>query len=140
MEADLRTYISGQTDITALIGLSPMRMYLLNAPQAAARPLIVFRLMGSEALHNLTDYSGTTRDILEIECQSYTDTGAKALKELVRKKLDSYRGTMGSTYVNRIHLSDESDDYTTPQNASDKGIYHAFMEYEVWHSETAPSV
>lgn len=140
MEADLRSYIAAQSDITAVIGSSPMRMYLLNAPQGVARPLIVYRLVGAEAFHHLRDYTGNTRDVIEFDIQSHTDTGAKTLKELVRRKLDSYRGTMGSTYVNRVYLSDESDDYTPAQNASEKGIYHALLEFEIWHTETAPSV
>lgn len=137
MEADLRTYLTGEADISALIS---SRMYLSNAPQGAARPLIVYRLLGTEHHRTLRDYNLMTTDTFELDLQSYTDTGAKALKEAVRKKLDTFRGTMGSTYVHNAKLTDETDDYTVDQSGRDRGIYHCLLEFDIWHSETAPSV
>lgn len=137
MEADLRTYIIGQASISAVIST---RMFLLNAPQGATRPLVVYRLMGSQPHKLIRNYCGLTTDTFEIDCQSYTDTGAMALKELIRTKLDTYRGTMGSTWVSSCNMTDESNDYTTDQAGRDKGVYHCLMEFEITHSETVPSV
>lgn len=136
MEADLRTYVLAQAGVSAITS----RMYLLRAPQGAARPLIVYSLVRGEAEHTLDGYCGLTNDTIEIDCQSETDVGAKALKEAVRLILDGYRGTMGSTAVRYCRLVDEGDDYTPPQAASDKGIYHATLSFEAWHTEPNPTV
>jgi hypothetical protein len=137
VEADLRTYVLAQTEISALIG---SRMYLQKAPQGASLPLIIFSLQRSSPNHHLRGYSGVTEDTIEIECQSYTDVGAKDLKEKVRKKLQGYRGVMGSTFVNSCFITDESDHYTDRSDASDKGIFIALLEFTTWHTETAPTV
>jgi hypothetical protein len=136
VESDLRAYLIAQADIAAVT----TRVYLLNAPQGAARPLIVFSINRGESLHHLAGYSGLTLDALEIDCQDVVDVTSKSLKELVRKKLDGYRGSMGSSFVSQCILRSETDEYTPPQNASDRGTYHSLMSFDVWHSEPSPTV
>lgn len=137
MEADLRTYIVGQADIAAVIS---SRCYLLVAPQTASRPLIIFRVIQSDGLDTLNDTTGLVRSDLEIECHATTDTGSKALKELVRRRLHTYRGAMGSTFICSCLHTSESDDYVPPQVANDTGIYVASIGFDVIHTRSVPLV
>ncbi|NDD52971.1 DUF3168 domain-containing protein [bacterium] len=137
MEADLRTYLVAQTDISAAVS---SRIYLLVAPQTATRPLVIFRLVQSDGLDTLNDTTGLVRTDLEIECQATTDIGAKSLKELIRRRLHTYRGTMGGTFICSCLHTSESDDYIPPQTASDTGIYVASIGFDVIHTRSVPLV
>lgn len=137
MEADLRTYLVAQSDISAVIS---SRCYLLVAPQTASRPLITFRILQSDSFDTLQDTTGLVRSDLEIECQATTDVGAKSLKELVRRRLHTYRGTMGSTTICSFLHTSENDDYIPPQTASDTGIYVATIGFDVIHTRSTPLV
>lgn len=137
MEIDLRSYLIAQSDIAAVIS---SRCYLLVAPQGAARPLVIFRVIQSDPFDTLQDTTGLVTSVVEIECQATSDVSAKSLKELVRRRLHTYRGAMGATTVCSCLQNSESDEYTPPQTGSDTGIYSTILEFDVVHTRSIPLV
>ena len=139
-ESDLRTYLLSKPAISALVGT---RVYPLRAPQNAAYPQLTYGIISDIEVMSLEGSSGLTDARLHIDCWANDAAGystVKSLKAAVRNALTGFSGWMGSTEVGAVLPAGDVDLYEQPESASDTGVHHIAMDYEVSYQITKPTL
>lgn len=107
-ETDLRDYLVSYDDLNALVG---SRIYPGVLPENPTYPAISYSLVSESRHHNID----VAYPRYQFSCFSPNYISAKNVATQVRKALQRYRGTMGSTQViqgvfeNEIELYDPTD-------------------------------
>lgn len=116
------------------------RIYPHSAPQAAARPYIIYALVGLDGVHHLRGASGLAMSNVQVTAYADTYETAQGLSEAARLVLDGYRGNVpvvdAIVPIRMCHLNGRSDGTVPPQDASDKPIYFVSHDYRVAEFET----
>ena len=81
--------------ITAITNLVEQRIYSRPVPQGAALPYLLIDRVSEIPEHHFTGSTAHSRDLWQIDCYAETDLSNEAIKEAVRKNLDTYRNSMG---------------------------------------------
>lgn len=105
-DTELVAWVLTQSTITALIGT---RIHPDFLPQNTTLDAIVYNQISGVRAHSTAGASGYCEARYQLSCWSATKAGAKALAEAVRKAIDGFGGTMGTTAVNYAFLEDETD-------------------------------
>lgn len=144
IEDDVRTYLLTQSPIQTLVGTdatgSPARIFAQDRRQGISADSIIWRRLGTEREPLLQSAMGSAEALIEFDCVSTTQAGAKTLADTLRGELDGFGpGTMGSATVHWCLLDDESDDYDPPADGSAKGQFHVIQVYRIQFLETIPT-
>lgn len=99
------------TDITAIIGTNPMRLYPQKLPQPPVYPVITYGLVDEIDVYSHSGFSGLvdTRLYLTLWATKYLDVDA--LANIVKADLRGYKGTIGGTTIDRIFCVDHGTTY-----------------------------
>jgi hypothetical protein len=74
--------------------------------------------------------SGLARPRYQIDAYAPKADDANALADLVKARLDGYRGPMGAITVQGVFFETERDDYQ-----ADAKLYRASRDYFIWFEE-----
>jgi hypothetical protein len=149
-ESDLYTKLSGNTTLTSLLAtrgtssapaIYPVRRGEKQGPppRAAILPSIRYFVLFDEKRTHLRGRSGIARTTIQIDCYATSQSTSVAIATAVGNLLTAGvngRGAWGSTFVNNVEITNESDEpYEPPNDGSDNGIYNRSLDLEVWRSE-----
>ena len=101
MIGDIITRLLADTGITAQVG---QRIFPVHVDQDADLPAIMVTITDMET--NPTKTGTSTDDILELDVTVYSKSAKKSfdVAALVRRSLDNFTGTMGSTKVQSLRF------------------------------------
>lgn len=140
LEDDLRTYLCGQSTITAIIGTNPQRMYGTVLSQGAVLPAITYQTISAKHGDVLLSAAGFCWTRIQLNCWAETSTGTRTLAEAIRQLLHGYHGTMGSTVVQAVLLDNENDAYEPPVDAKALGAFCRMVDYRFRYTESIPNL
>lgn len=105
------------------------RIYPNHAARGASRPSIVVHVASDQAA---ADLDGNTRQRVAriiLEVQSRKSVEVEQIARTLDAALQTHRGTLGGCDVRTILQETEPDDYQTPDNGTDRGIYTRLLDY-----------
>lgn len=133
----LRTFLLADAGIAAatlIAGSSPAKwnVYPVKMPQGVSATSIVYnRISGLGDLHN-EGPSGLTRPRIQIDCWATSHDAAVVLANLVKERLDGYKGMMGSVDVQGVIFESERD----VENATiTPALFGLSRDYFFWYEE-----
>lgn len=106
LESDLHSFL--ETDGTIAAQLSG-RVYAQIAPPGAARPYAVFEMVAGSPEYHAGGEAGLST--AEADIDIFADTYAECIssKEAIRQRISGKRGTMGSTSIRSIMVTEDRD-------------------------------
>jgi hypothetical protein len=128
----LKSFLLGSASLSTAVG--GVRIYPVKLPQGMVSDSIVFNRISGAGVYVMEGLSGFTTQRFQIDSCSLTADGADSLANLIRDRLDGYRGDMGSgpTLVNvhGVFMIDQRDDYddTTKLNRMSRDYAISFKE------------
>jgi hypothetical protein len=125
--SDLRTYLLADATLTTLVGT---RMYPLKLPQAPTMPAIIYTWISGARVHSTDGPSGLSNPRVQFDCWAQTYLEAEALLEALRKRLDGFQGTAGSSWIQAVFFETERDGYD-----DDTELYRRSADFFVWYEE-----
>src|SRR3972149_1809320 len=132
---DLRTFLLADATLSGLIGT---RFYPLRLPQNPTMPAMTYSWVGGDRDHSMTGPIGISSPRIQFDAWAMTYLSAEAVFEALRKRLDSFRGTAGSTKVQGAFFSVERDFYEDSADAgtgSGIGLYRRSSDFFVHYEE-----
>ncbi len=136
LETDLHAYLKANAGILAV---ATGGTYHVRRPIDSSAPCLVIGRGAGERGHDLSGGAGYAQPDFDLDCFATSFVTAKAIALAVRTALQGYKGTMGSTVVHSVIVSDETDLYAYAQNSSDVGMYHTALSATVLYQETIPT-
>lgn len=131
INAGLRAFLGADSAISAIIGAMPnTRVYPVRLPQNPTLPAITYFRVSGQRVHASSGALGLSGPRMQIDCWATKYEDAHALAELVRKRIDGYRGPMGSETVQGVFFESERDLYEPEPDQ-----HRVSRDYFVWFSE-----
>lgn len=131
----LRVFLLGEGLISSAVGAG--RIYPLRLPQAERQTSIVYTRISGQGDHHNTGPSGLTQLRLQIDCWAPSIAAATALANLVKERIDGFRGTMPDTnspplqmVVRGVFFDGEREDYDDAVS-----LYRVSRDYTFWFAE-----
>jgi hypothetical protein len=124
----LRAFLLADSGISAAIG--GQRIFPVTLPQGENRPSVVYTRISGVGDHHMQGASGLARPRYQIDAYAQLADDANALADLVKARLDGYRGPMGAVTVQGAFFETERDDYQP-----DAKLYRASRDYFIWFEE-----
>lgn len=106
MESDLHTYL--ETDATIAAQLSG-RVYPEIAPEGVVTPYAVVHFVAGNPEYHAAGEAGVSTTEVDIDIFADTYTECLAVKEVLRDRLSGKRGTLTSTVVRSVMLTEDRD-------------------------------
>lgn len=127
----LRAFILADTAIAALVGT---RMYPIQLPQNPTLPAIRFFRASGTRPQSTTGPLGQSNPRFQIDSYAISFEAANNLSELIRKRLDGYRGPAGSEddFIQGAFFETERDFWEAEPLP---GMYVASRDYMIWFRE-----
>ena len=130
MQSDLRTILTGDAGVAALVG---SKIYWSEVPQGKKRPLVCLHLVSETNNHTMGGTVDLEDATVQVDCWGNTLTDALAVSEAVKAVLDGYSGTVSSTVFQGVFRRSERQDFQKPGNG--EGKYHRVSsDYQVLHA------
>lgn len=124
----LRTFLLADTAIAALVGT---RMYPVQLPQGTSQASIRYQhISGQRPIASPSGPLKLSGPRVQIDAWAPTYAEAESLAELIKTRLNGYRGAMGATTVQGAFFSDERDGWE-PESK----LYFLSRDYFVWFQE-----
>lgn len=127
----LRAFLLADAPIVAVI---VNRIYALKIPQGAASPSVVLTRISGPGDYHLQGPSGLMGLRVQVDAWAATADAATSLANLIKDRLDGYRGTMGSggdaVTVHGVFVADLREDYDDQAQ-----LYRSGRDYFVHHLE-----
>ena len=127
LEEALRAYLLGQSAITALVG---ERIYHGEAPEGAAKPLVVVRRVSTPRDYVQTGPSGLTWPRVQLTIRAARQQEALEVAAALRQALSGYKGPMGAVQVDAVFVVNEFDGFGFGSRT-----YERMMDVIIWHHE-----
>jgi hypothetical protein len=132
----LRAYLLADSGISALVGGA--RIYAVHLPQGETQASIVFSRISGLGDHHMQGPSGLARPRLQIDCWAASIDAAFALSNMVKERIDGFRGDMpyGANSpqdlitVRGVFFDSEREDYDDTAK-----LYRASCDYFIWFLE-----
>jgi hypothetical protein len=104
----LRAYLLADAAIAAAV---IDRVYTIKIPQGVSATCIVYTRISGGGDYHLQGLSGFARHRYQIDSWAPTANGAASLADLIRDRIDGFRGVMGDVTVHGIFFQDQREDY-----------------------------
>lgn len=104
----LRTFLLEDAAIAAVV---IDRVYPGKIPQGVSATSIVYTRVSGGGDYHMQGLSGFARHRYQIDAWAPTGNGAASLADLIRDRIDGYRGAMGEVTVHGIFFEDQREDY-----------------------------
>lgn len=142
LRTQLVNYLTGHSSITDVV--PAIRWFLDSIPQETVLPSVVVEQVSDVPDH----YQGGSTKMAEARVRltivSDDPSESASIEDLIRKKLDGYRGTIGAgaTQITVLKAQKENatDGFIPPLSGKVEGIHPITVDYSIWHRETAPDV
>lgn len=132
IEAEFHAHLVGDMDITALVAT---RIFPNKTPVGVTYPCVTYFKVSDIPASDMNGCTGLTKARFQVNAWSFDYGNAKAIADAIRKRLGSFRGTMGSTQIDAIQRLDGGD-ITDKKLAVDSSIPHGVRgDYEVRYRE-----
>lgn len=136
IRAGLNQYLTSKETLAAIVGT---RIYPGARPQGSALPALgTARLSGAHA-HYITGGAGRGDPRFMLDCMAETYAEADGLAEAVRNVMQGFSGEMGDITITSCTLEDDSDQVDTPEDGSDRVIYHIPLVFKIQYRESIPT-
>jgi hypothetical protein len=125
----LRTFLLVDPGIAAVVGT---RVYPVVLPQGLAQPAIRLTLISGQRVH-ASPQGGSMLSGPRIQLDAWAPSyaSAYALAELIRKRINGYRGLMDAVPVQGVFFADERDGFD-----AESKLYFVSRDYFVFFEET----
>ena len=131
----LRAFLLADAPIAAIV---VDRVDPIQLAAGEKRTSIIYTRISGQGDHFMQGPTGLARPRYQIDCWAQTAGAATALANLVKERLDGYRGPMpyGSNSpqdfvtVQGVFFTDEREDYNAENN-----LYRVSRDYFIWHRE-----
>jgi Protein of unknown function (DUF3168) len=123
----LRTFLLADAPIAAVVAT---RVFPVVLPQGERGASIVCTRVSGMGDHTTLGPSGLARPRMQIDAWAATPDEAAALANLVKDRVDGYRGLMGTVPVQGVFFADEREDYQ-----SDIDMHRMSRDYIIWYEE-----
>lgn len=109
----LRSFLLSYAPISSVVG---SRVFPIKLPQATTADSIVYNRISGAGDYHLQGLSGFANNRFQIDAWAGTADRATALADLIRDRIDGYRGEMGtdsppSITVHGVFMADQREDY-----------------------------
>ena len=136
VEEDLYAWILDCHIVSDLIGT---RLYPVEAPQNAARPLIIYEIMTRDRDDTQAGESGLVRMVVQFDIQAASYLEVRLVEEALRRPFyQMMHKRMGTTFVQSAEIADATDSDSPPVFADALGVYHSRIDLELWYEEPEP--
>lgn len=143
LEALIGDNLEGDTDITAVVGTDPPRIYVAGTvPQEETRPWITYQRIGTDPGNTLAGASALADAIMQINCVADDYDTARDLAELVRLRMrrTAWPGTTsGSVTIEGVRGIDDDDSTEPPQASEEFGVFMARQDFGIIHRVPVPA-
>lgn len=139
---DITSAGSGTHNLTTPTGeYVDARVYWNEAPQDAAMPYIVLRLVSAERQPTVAGPSGLARVRVQADIVAATALSADNIRDALRRALDGYDKAMGAAAldVRIVHIESEADTLFPPDHGSDEGTHITSVDFFAWYAESVPA-
>jgi len=126
MEA-LRAFLLADAGVAGLVG---ERVFVTEAPQDAALPLVVLKRVSTPRVYAQTGPSGLAWPRVQITARAARQAEAVAVAKAVRTAVNGYRGSMGDVPVQAVFVDTERDGFLF-----DTDKFERVQDAIVWHAE-----
>jgi hypothetical protein len=123
----LRAFLLADAAIAAIVAA---RVYPVVLPQGERGPSIVYTRVSGAGDHHMQGASGLARVRMQIDVWASTPDLAAPLANLVKERIDGYRGPMGAVPVQGVFFADEREDYQP-----DIDMHRMSRDYLIWYDE-----
>lgn len=127
----LRSYILGDAAIVALV---VDRVYAIKIPQGEPPPSIVITRISGPGDYHLQGPSGLISLRVQVDAWAKTADAAAALANLIKDRIDGYRGAMGTganiVTVRGVFVADLREDYDDTAQ-----LFRAGRDFFIHHQE-----
>lgn len=127
LEEGLRAYLLGQGAVTALVG---DRVYYGEAPEGAAKPLVVVRRVSTPRGYAQLGPTGLAWPRVQLTIRAERQQEAVEVADALRQALNGYRGMMGTVQVDAVFVVNEVDGFGFGSRT-----YERIMDVIIWHHE-----
>ncbi len=130
MAEDLRTFLLQDSTLGGLIGT---KIYPIVLPQDPIFPAITYQWISGDRLYSLSGPSGLSGPRIQFDCWAKTYAASEGLFEALRKRLDGYRGQMGSApghTVQGVFFANEVDLYE-----AEIDVYRRSVDFMIHYEE-----
>lgn len=109
----LRSFLLSYSPISDVVGA---RLFPIKLPQGTTADSIVYNRISGAGDYHLQGLSGFANNRIQIDAWAPTADKATALADLIRDRIDGYRGEMGtdsppSITVHGVFMADQREDY-----------------------------
>lgn len=109
----LRSFVLGSPEIAAVV---VARMFPGKLPQGTTQASIVYNRVSGAGDYHMQGLSGFAKHRIQIDAWAPTAEVASSLADLIRDRIDGYRGDMGSmsppvVTVQGVFMVDQREDY-----------------------------
>lgn len=140
LKAGLTTYLNARATLTALVG---NRIGPPPAAQGDANfPAVTVQVVSHPNVHSLSGASGLAYPRVQITAWSRDAEELESVRDAIVNALDGYAGAMGSVSVGCCLKQNERDlfDASTASPGVRAGrIFGKAIDFEIWHTEAAPT-
>lgn len=130
---DLTTYLRASTAITAVVGT---RIHHNVAPQDSTGAYLWFQRSSENEELTMDGVGELVETDINLECWSPLDSEADSLANLVKARLNSFRGTMGTATVQGMFVTSKDDEYNPRGAFADEGAHVVAFGVKIWHETT----
>jgi hypothetical protein len=129
IESALRTHILGDTSIKGQIS---ERLYPLTLPQDPTLPAMTYQKISGLRFHDMEGASGLASPRFQFDIWSKSYLTSKNISDLLRKRLDGFKGTVGSDVIQGVFLDSERDFFEEDELLK---FYRVSMDFFIYHEE-----
>jgi hypothetical protein len=129
IDYDLANYIADGTAIATVVG---DRVWPNKQPDMVDTlyPCILIFREATDPVYDMDGASGLVQARFEIVSMDKSYKQARDLADLVKTRINAFRGTMGSTTIDSILMTNESD-FLTMRNNAKTAFYAVPQEYQI---------
>lgn len=128
IESTIYSQLVADVGVKAIIG---SRAFPVVADAKSALPLLIYRRVSTEPNTALDGIRPTDSARIQVDCVAATYQAAKALADAVRTAIGGYQ-TQENGGFRTCSFQDESDEYDSPQDADEIGVFRVSQEYLIW--------
>jgi len=144
IESALVTYLESKTEITNLVST---RIYPVLAPQNTTSPYITYQMISDSPNYCTSGDAKLNEARIQINAFDEIASGAtgnsyktvKQIQEALRDVLSGFRGTWGSTFINRCVVGGFSDLPQSPDSGREIGVSAVTCDLTIHYTVAAPS-
>ena len=133
-EVDLQSWIVAQLGAPAYPVHIPEQTDFANE----VLPCYTYEMISATHRNVLSGPTGDVTGIFHLKAHSFSATEVYVMKETLRKKLQNFKGYMGSTKVKACNLHNESTRNVEPLSENDRWKFERLLEFKIFYVESLP--